>query len=77
MSEQLVFCSPVLSKYEAHAKRRSSQIFRRHNGKIFKPEVETIRSQWAGLGDPDKREAYLNERKAFVAECREVAIIFL
>ncbi|TBU45773.1 hypothetical protein BD309DRAFT_955381 [Dichomitus squalens] len=52
--------------------RYRSQIFRRYNGKIFKPEVEMIHTQWAAR-DGDEKDAYLNERKAFVVVCREYA----
>ncbi|TBU33703.1 hypothetical protein BD311DRAFT_390362 [Dichomitus squalens] len=52
--------------------RYESQIFRRYNGKIFKPEVEMIHTQWAAR-DGDEKDAYLNERKAFVVVCREYA----
>ncbi|KAM5534534.1 hypothetical protein V8D89_006006 [Ganoderma adspersum] len=48
----------------------SEKIVRRYKGKIFKPEIATMRAEWAALKDYEEREKYVLKRREFVAECK-------
>ena len=53
----------------------SEKIIRKHNGKIFKPEIATMRAEWVALKNYEAREKYILKRRAFVVDCGTVRII--
>ena len=55
-----------------HRTSISKQIVREHNGRMFKPEIESMGAEWAVLKSHEEREQYIHRRRALVAECETV-----
>ncbi|PIL35912.1 hypothetical protein GSI_01572 [Ganoderma sinense ZZ0214-1] len=48
----------------------SEKIIRKHKGKVYKSEIETMGMEWAALKNYEEREKYILDRRVFVAECK-------